>query len=169
MTGRRYGASTDFVNLLLGEKTEIAGAALVEEARRLLRASRDGRRYRHDREEDAVTLLGLVPDLLAEIERLKLALDEPVVRNAHAEAIEISSDEAGFEMRVVTGDGDYTFNIHGVAWEFAAHVDAEIGSWRREGERARGTQPPRLTDDDLDAYPPGDPKRIALQRRMEEQ
>jgi hypothetical protein len=51
-------------------------AELLEQARELERASRDGRRYQYDREEAARELVELVPQLLAALSRVEQERDE---------------------------------------------------------------------------------------------
>jgi hypothetical protein len=85
-----------------------------------------------------------------------------------AEEITVTSDERGWELHIDTDQGALVVNIHGVAWDFAEDV-RQIQRWRAEGEAARATMPPRITQEDLEAYEPGDPKRIGLQRIMDEQ
>ena len=96
----------------------------------------------------------------------------PAMLEGHlnAEHVEIEGEEDGWYMRILTtDDGSHNFRIHGVAWELAELVDRTLGEWRREGLAARGLPPLRLTEEDLDAYPLGSPKRIALQRMIDEQ
>jgi hypothetical protein len=83
-----------------------------------------------------------------------------------ADDARIVGDENGFELHIETNVGDFVFNIHHFAQAFAENVDAQIGAWLREGEQARGTRPPRITEDDLDGYPVGHYKRIALEQEM---
>lgn len=83
-----------------------------------------------------------------------------------ADSAHVEGGESGFELHVETNVGDFVFNIHSFAEAFAANVDREIGDWLREGDAARATMPSRITEDDLDAYPLGDPKRITLEQEM---
>lgn len=84
-----------------------------------------------------------------------------------ADDVRVEADEDGWHLVVETNVGDFNFRIHAVAEKLSADVDATIGAWLREGRRAAATYVPRITLDDLDAYPPGDPKRITLEREME--
>ena len=79
-------------------------------------------------------------EVLDRLTALRAAVDATPPTRGHAEAIRVESDECGFELHVDTSDGDrYVFNVHAVAWDFAADVDATIGAWRREGEDVRAT------------------------------
>jgi hypothetical protein len=80
-----------------------------------------------------------------------------------AENLEIEAEENGWVLHITDEDGLVTsFNIHDVAWDLPGLVDRTISAWRREGEDAVASARDRLTAEDLEAYPPGDPKRIAL-------
>jgi len=83
-----------------------------------------------------------------------------------AESVTFEGGERGWEMRVETNVGTFCFNIHGCAWNLAQHADETLGAWRREGEDARATHVPRITEEDLEAYELGSPKRVALEREM---
>lgn len=84
--------------------------------------------------------------------------------HATADSVEVEADADGFRLIFRTDEGDRVeIKVHGVARELLATVQKEIGGWLEEGERARGTDPGRVTQDDLEAYPLGDPKRVALE------
>jgi hypothetical protein len=90
--------------------------------------------------------------------------------HGRADSVKIVSDECGWELHIETDEGDtIVVNVHSLAWDLAAEVDSTLGAWRREGEYARATMPPRVTEDDLDAFPLGHYKRIELERAIREQ
>ena len=79
--------------------------------------------------------------------------------------VEVYGDEDGFHMKLDTSEGEFDFLIHSVA-QLLREQTQVIANWYEEGEDARRTYVPRVTQDDLDAYPLGDPKRITLEREM---
>lgn len=83
-----------------------------------------------------------------------------------ADDIRIEGDEDGFHVLIETNVGDFDFRIHHLAEQFHGNVNDTIGSWLREAQEARYVHPGQITVEDLDAYPPGDPKRITLEREM---
>jgi hypothetical protein len=83
-----------------------------------------------------------------------------------AEEIKIDSDSEGFEMTVLSDEGSFTFNVHGCAVQLLEEVQRTIGEWWAEGQRYRGGPGP-VTEDDLEGYDLGDPKRISLQREID--
>jgi hypothetical protein len=86
---------------------------------------------------------------------------------ALADEAHIEGDDDGFHLIVETADGDhFNFRIHGFAEEFFQNVKEEIGDWLAEGRRAATSYVPRPTEDDLEGYDRGDPKRVALEREM---
>lgn len=86
--------------------------------------------------------------------------------SGQADDARIVGDENGFELHIETNVGDFVFNIHHFAQEFAKNVDQTIGAWLREGERARYIHPGQITTEDLEGYDLNDPKRISLEREM---
>jgi len=86
-----------------------------------------------------------------------------------AEDIEIVGDEDGWHIVIETNVGSFQFRIQPIAEEFYREVNDKIGGWLREGEAARATMPPRITEEDLDGYPLGHYKRSALEQEMERQ
>jgi hypothetical protein len=90
-------------------------------------------------------------------------MNDVIFTDAHT--LKIESDERGWELHIDTDNGNFVFNIHSLAWDFADEVKV-IQGWRMEGEAARyGARP--ITPEDLEAYELGDPKRISLEREME--
>jgi hypothetical protein len=85
-----------------------------------------------------------------------------------ADTVRIDSDEFGWEMVVTTEEGyRIRFNIHGCADEVYEQA-RQIDRWQAEGRDAAAAYVPPVTRDDLDAYEPGDPKRLSLQRDIDE-
>lgn len=85
-----------------------------------------------------------------------------------ADDVQVVGDEQGFELHVDTDEGDrFVFRIHHLAEQFGKNVDETIGTWLREREDARATHVPNLTEDDLDGYDLGDPKRVEIQRAID--
>jgi hypothetical protein len=82
-----------------------------------------------------------------------------------AYAVEIVSDEAGWELHLDTDEGRVIFNVHLCAEDLLTEA-GKIGRWLAEGRAAAASYVPPPTEEDLDAYPPGDPKRITLEREM---
>lgn len=82
------------------------------------------------------------------------------------DGILIDTDEAGFELILSGHAAEYHFRIHGVAVELMRAVDREIRPWWQEGQDAAATYVPPITEEDLEAYELGDPKRISLERMM---
>lgn len=80
-----------------------------------------------------------------------------------AESVKIDSDEDGFHLIVDTDEGTFDFRIQALAEALYDTVKHEIGPWLYERDMARGTGV-RVTEEDLDAYELGDPKRVELQR-----
>lgn len=88
--------------------------------------------------------------------------------HATAEAVKIESDEDGWELRVETDSGElYVFNIHSISQDLIG-ISKPIERYWEEARDAAATYVPRPTQDDLDGYALDDPKRIALQREMEQ-
>lgn len=89
----------------------------------------------------------------------------------NADSVRFESDERGWELHVTDDLGVvHRFNVHHLAWDLVDHMNDTIGDWRREGMAAVGLSPSApadLTADDLEAYPPGSPKWIALQEALE--
>lgn len=83
-----------------------------------------------------------------------------------ADSVNIDSDEDGFVLVVETNVGEFAFNIHHLAEAFAANVNSTIGAWLREGEAARASYVPRITEEDLQGYNASDPKRYTLEQEM---
>jgi hypothetical protein len=81
----------------------------------------------------------------------------------NAAEMRIESDERGFELHFETDQGCYIVNVHGCAVDLLEAVKRSIGPWWSEGQTAHGTGV-HVTPEDLDAYEPGDPKRVELQR-----
>lgn len=80
----------------------------------------------------------------------------------YAADVDVIGEEFGFELHVTDENGDlHVFNVQRVAEPFYRKVRETIGPWLDEGEAARGMPGP-VTREDLDAYEPGDPKRIML-------
>lgn len=78
-----------------------------------------------------------------------------------ASSVEFVEEAEGWELHVVDSDGEHhAWNIHHLAWPLIDHAYQTLGRWGAEGA-AVGT-PDLVTDEDLEAYEPGDPKRIAL-------
>ena len=92
-------------------------------------------------------------------------LDRPT--RARAETVRFVSDDDGWEMHVDTDVGRFVVNVHGCAWDLCDAV-RPLQAWRAEGEHARATAV-RVTEDDLDAYELGDPKRVSLQHELDRQ
>lgn len=89
---------------------------------------------------------------------------------ASADSARIEGDEDGFHLVIDTDEGDVLdLRIQGIAIEFAEEVDSTVGAWWREGQAAGATRPRRITEEDLDAYPLGSPKRITLEREIDRQ
>lgn len=87
-----------------------------------------------------------------------------------ADSIKVEGQEDGFHLVIDTDEGDVLdLRIQGIAIEFAEHVDATVGAWWREGQAAGATRPRRVTEEDLDAYPLGSPKRVTLEREIGQQ
>jgi hypothetical protein len=83
-----------------------------------------------------------------------------------ADSARIEGDEDGWHLIIESDEGDrFNFHVHSIAWDFAKLVDQTIGDERRFAESCRGGPGP-ITEDDLEAYPLGDPKRIALEQQM---
>lgn len=84
---------------------------------------------------------------------------------AAADSVEFVADENGWELHVVSDDGDrHVFNVHGLAVELAAHADATIGAYKREHDfhRAEFDRAARYSNDptevEASGYDPSDPK-----------
>lgn len=87
--------------------------------------------------------------------------------HTRADEVKIECDEDGFHLIVETEGGDYfNFSIHDVAEGFYWEARKTIGSWLSEREIARRSRP--TTREDLEAYPLGDPKRITLERELQQ-
>lgn len=87
--------------------------------------------------------------------------------SCRADDIRIYGEEDGWKLAIDTDEGaTITVHIHPIAEEFYHEVNKTIGAWLREGEDARATYVPKLTREDLDAYPLGDPKRVSLEREI---
>ena len=84
-----------------------------------------------------------------------------------AEAVRIESDEAGWELHVLTDDGWHVFNIHGEAEELTRQCQ-QIDNWLADGYWAAKTHVPAPTEEDLEGYALNDPKRVTLQRQIDE-
>ena len=82
-----------------------------------------------------------------------------------ANDVRIVGDENEWELVIETNVETFAFRIHHLAWDLAAHADETLGAWRREGENARATYVPRVTEEDLQAYDLNDPKRITLEQQ----
>ena len=90
--------------------------------------------------------------------------------HGRADSVKFVGDENGWELHIETDEGDtIILNVHSIAWDLAEHTAATLGDWRHEGEMARASMPPRVTQDDLDAFPLGHYKRIELERAIREQ
>jgi hypothetical protein len=90
--------------------------------------------------------------------------------HGRADSVKFVGDECGWELHVETDEGDTIIvNVHSLAWDLAEHTDKTLGAWRREGEYARATMPPRIEEEDLDGYPLGHYKRAALEEVMRNQ
>jgi hypothetical protein len=83
-----------------------------------------------------------------------------------AESVEFISDENGWELQIETNVGTFRFNIHGCVLDLDQSYQHTIAPYLEEGRRAAASYRPPLTQDDLDGYPLGDPKRITLEREM---
>lgn len=85
----------------------------------------------------------------------------------NADSVWIQGQEDGYHLIVETDEGDrINIRVQGVADELLAAVKETVGEWVAEREDARATWPGRVTQDDLEAYPPGDPKRVELERQI---
>lgn len=52
------------------------------------------------------------------------------------ETIRVDSDERGWELHIETDEGDYHFNMHGVAEDLLTQMVAQVGGWLAEGQQA---------------------------------
>lgn len=84
-----------------------------------------------------------------------------------AEAVRIESDERGWEIHLLTDEGWHVYNIHSEAQHLLEQVKP-IAGWWAEGQDAARTYSRPLTEEDLEGYAPGDPKRVTLQRMIDE-
>ena len=84
----------------------------------------------------------------------------------HADKVRFVADEDGWELHVTDEDGVRTrFNIHGIAWDLAAHAHETIGAWRAEGEQVRNAM--RMDTGEALSVPEwagGDPPELSLER-----
>jgi hypothetical protein len=85
----------------------------------------------------------------------------------NADSIKIESDEDGFHLIVDFPGGRFNFRIQDVAEELYDSVTYEIGPWLHERNSARGTGI-HVTPEDIDAYEPNDPKRVELERVIDQ-
>lgn len=74
----------------------------------------------------------------------------------HAEKVEFVPDENGWELHVTDENGFISrWNVHGVAWDLAAHARETLGAWRAEGEGVQASARDELSSEGIEAYPPG--------------
>ena len=83
--------------------------------------------------------------------------------HGRAESAWFESDENGWELHVDTEDGErHIFNVHHLTSGLLG-IAKPLENYWQEGLAAAATYRPPVTQDDLDGYEPGDPKRIALE------
>lgn len=89
---------------------------------------------------------------------------------ASADSLRVESTEDGFHLVAETDEGDVIdLRIHHLLPDFSEQVERTIGRWWRDGQAARLGVANRITREDVEAYPLGDPKRYAMQRDYDSQ
>jgi hypothetical protein len=74
-----------------------------------------------------------------------------------------TSDEDGFELHVETEDGErHVFNVQHITSKLLP-IAYPLEQYWNEGLAAAASYVPPVSQEDLDAYEPNDPKRIALE------
>ena len=82
-----------------------------------------------------------------------------------AESVKFVEGDEGWELHVLDEDGVFrAWNIHHLAWPLIDHAYQTLGRWGAEGAAASAGH--LLTPADLEAYEPGDPKRLALEGQL---
>ena len=85
------------------------------------------------------------------------------INHGKADSAEFVADENGWELHVVDEGGDtHVFNVHAITSALLPIAYPLVKYWT-EGMAAAATYVPPVTQDDLDAYEVGDPKRVALE------
>lgn len=90
-----------------------------------------------------------------------------IAHTGTAEAVRIESDENGWELHVLDGDGWHVWNIHAEALVLLQQAQATIGAWWEEGKAAARAHV-QVTEEDLEGYALDDPKRITLREYLDE-
>lgn len=83
--------------------------------------------------------------------------------HGRAEDAFFESDENGWELHVKTDDGDtHVFNVHHLTSRLLP-IARPLENYWNEGLAAAASYVPPVSREDLEAYEPGDPKRVALE------
>ena len=87
-----------------------------------------------------------------------------VLFHGKADSMEFVAPDGPWELHIMDDDGiRHVFNVHGITSALLPLVKPLEDYWNEGLAAARG-HVPAPTPDDLDAYEPGDPKRVSLER-----
>lgn len=86
------------------------------------------------------------------------------IDHGKADSAEFVPDEAGWELHVTDEEGTvHVFNVHGITSALLP-IARPLEDYWNEGLAAARSYVPPATQADLDAYEPGHPKRVTLER-----